>query len=358
MSNRILRIWLWILSGLSFLFIMFAFFAPYTFLQPNIIPDIDFSQGGELGKAIGGLMTPFIAIAAALLTFIAFLVQYQANLRIQTQFRIQQVSNNFFEMLRLHKENINEMEIVGYDYTEEKLPAKIILNPIVRNTSKRKVFVTMNNELEAAYFICKYFLENKPNSKATEEGLAQLAYEILYYGINSNAINRGSIDDILFKGLKEKFKEIRNKHAETYSKSNTYSFNGGRKVNMYFKYKPFSGHESRLGHYFRHLYSTVTYLVEKEQQNIISEEECREYLKLLRAQMSNDEQLMLYYNYRIGFGKNWDKLGSRGNTFLTDYKMLHNIPLHRVLITEKAENHFSTYINENGISLFEQLEIA
>lgn len=356
MSNRRLNIWLWILGGLSFAFLLFAFFAPYTFLQPNVIPDVDFSEGGELGKTIGGLMAPFIAIAAALLTFIAFLVQYQANLRIQTQFRIQQVSNNFFEMLRLHKENINEMNIVGYDYIEQKLQPKPIQNPLVRNTSGRKVFVTMNKELEAAFFICKYYLANRPSTKIDEDNLANLSYEIFFYGINSDAINQRTIDDTSFKGLKEKFKEIRNKHANTFSKSNVHSFGGGKKITLYFKYKPFSGHESRLGHYFRHLYSTVSYVVEKEQERIISAEECREFLKLLRAQMSNDEQLMLYYNYRIGFGENWDKLGNRGNRYLTDYRMLHNIPLHRVSITEKAEDHFSEYVKENGDSVFEQLE--
>jgi len=356
MSNKWLKIWLWILGSLSFGFIIFAFFAPYTFLHTNIIPNVDFSQGGELGKTISGLMAPFIAIAAAILTFIAFLVQYQANLKIQTQFRIQQVSNNFFEMLRLHKENINEMQIVGYDYTEKKMPSDTVQNPIVRNTSKRKVFVTMNSELEAAYFICKYFFENRSSTKITDEELAQLAYQILYYGIHSDAINQGGIDDISFKELKKKFKVIRNKHADTYSKSNTFSFNGGKKVNLYIKYKPFSGHENRLGHYYRHLYSTVDYVVEKETKSLISQEESREFLKLLRAQMSNDEQLMLYYNYRIGFGKNWDKLGNRGNKFLTKYRMLHNLPLHRVSIAEKAEIHFADDIVIYEKSLFEQID--
>lgn len=35
----------------------------------------------------------------------------------------------------------------------------------------------------------------------------------------------------------------------------------------------------------------------------------REYLKILRSQMSNDEQLMLYYNFIIGFGADWENEG-------------------------------------------------
>lgn len=39
----------------------------------------DFSQKGQIGDTIGGIMGPFVAIIAAWLTFIAFWVQFKAN---------------------------------------------------------------------------------------------------------------------------------------------------------------------------------------------------------------------------------------------------------------------------------------
>lgn len=42
---------------------------------------IDFSTTGQIGDTIGGIMGPFIAIAAAGLTFIAFWVQCKANIQ-------------------------------------------------------------------------------------------------------------------------------------------------------------------------------------------------------------------------------------------------------------------------------------
>lgn len=42
---------------------------------------MDFSDTGQIGDTIGGIMGPFIAIAAAGLTFIAFWVQYKANIQ-------------------------------------------------------------------------------------------------------------------------------------------------------------------------------------------------------------------------------------------------------------------------------------
>ncbi|WP_024769394.1 putative phage abortive infection protein [Aquimarina macrocephali] len=354
MKDNTLKIWIWVLGTLSFLLILFSFFAPWSLLQPNILPKTDFSQGGELGKTIGGLMAPFIAIGAAFLTFIAFLVQYQANQRIQKQFNIQQVSNHFFEMLRLHKENVNEMMIVGYDYKVEK--TKVITRdvPFERITEKRKVFVTMNTELISTYEICKFYLER---FDITNENLiAKIAYRIFYFGIKSEVTyDKNLIENDKYELLKKEIIKIREKHKETNSKHNQFQVNN-RKVDVYIKYKPFSGHENRLGHYYRHLYSTVRYIVSKEKDGVIDNDQTMAYLKLLRAQMSNDEQLALYYNYRIGFGANWDLLGSRGNKFLTDYKMLHNLPLERVEITEKAEDHFKEYIKKSGSSLFEWLD--
>ena len=40
---------------------------------------VDFTDTGEIGDTIGGIMGPFVAIIASFLTFLAFLMQYQAN---------------------------------------------------------------------------------------------------------------------------------------------------------------------------------------------------------------------------------------------------------------------------------------
>lgn len=55
---------------------------PYLFTKWSIV---DFTETGEIGDTIGGIMSPFISIIGALLTFAAFWVQYLAN---QKQFEI------------------------------------------------------------------------------------------------------------------------------------------------------------------------------------------------------------------------------------------------------------------------------
>ncbi len=64
-----------ILAGLL---IGFSFIAPILFVQESSL-NFDFTNTGEIGDTIGGIMSPFIALAAVFVTFLAFYIQYQAN---------------------------------------------------------------------------------------------------------------------------------------------------------------------------------------------------------------------------------------------------------------------------------------
>ena len=82
------------------------------------------------------------------------------------------------------------------------------------------------------------------------------------------------------------------------------------------------GHFNELNHYYRHLYQMVK-CVASFDENIVSYKEKRKYLRMLRAQLTNNEQLMLFYNWKSGYGRDWESLN--GNHFFTDYRMIHNI---------------------------------
>ena len=51
-------------------------FFPFWFTKSGLL---DFTNTGQIGDTIGGVMGPFVAIAASVLTFLAFWVQYKAN---------------------------------------------------------------------------------------------------------------------------------------------------------------------------------------------------------------------------------------------------------------------------------------
>lgn len=69
----------------------------------------DFSNTGEVGDTIGGIMGPFVAIAAAILTFLAFWVQFKANEQQRKDIARERFENNFFELLHFHQDITNEL---------------------------------------------------------------------------------------------------------------------------------------------------------------------------------------------------------------------------------------------------------
>ena len=92
----------------SITLLAFIFFAPFIFTRScSWTPD--FSDSGQIGDTFG-IMNPFIAIVAAILTFIAFWTQYQANKKMLEKDEKQEVEHQFYEMLRIHKENVNELK--------------------------------------------------------------------------------------------------------------------------------------------------------------------------------------------------------------------------------------------------------
>src|SRR5258706_15636693 len=67
-----------------------------------------------------------------------------------------------------------------------------------------------------------------------------------------------------------------------------------------FKFTPFEGHQSRLGHYYRHLYQTVCYVDSKDYDI-----DKYEYVKTIRAQLTTHEQALLFINSLSPHGRVW-----------------------------------------------------
>ena len=67
-------------------------------------------------------MGPFVAIAAAILTFLAFWVQFKANEQQRKDIALERFESNFFELLHFHQEITNELLL--------KCNVNMILNPV------------------------------------------------------------------------------------------------------------------------------------------------------------------------------------------------------------------------------------
>lgn len=343
---------IYLLLILSFILIVIAFIAPFIFTRPSINKEFDFTQTGQIGDTIGGLMNPFIALTGVIVTGLAFYIQYKANLQQRELFeleqkesknqlqeqinnqnqqnKIQQFESQFYEMLKLHRENITEMKINGYDFEETEKNLK----KFEKTKEGRKLFVVMKTEFE-----CILSLYSKDN-KLDELGF-QKCYKLFFSGLD--AYEKSFPNETI---LIEMFKKARRNHENPLKQNIT--TNKDRKefipnVELYFNYKPFSGHSQRLGHYFRHLYLTVKSVANS---TIITDYEDRmKYLRILRAQLSNHEQILLFYNWLSEYGNDWE---NEIHKFFTEYCMIHNL-WHDTLFDDKFINENVNYLRTKKV---------
>lgn len=100
------------------------------------------------------------------------------------------------------------------------------------------------------------------------------------------------------------------------------------KVNRQSKFlykKYYGGHQHRLGHYYRHLYQSYKTL---DRTNLISQDSKYDYSKLLRAQISTYEQILLFINSLSSLGMKWQFLADndKRNDFIEKYQIIKNVP--------------------------------
>ncbi len=326
-------IFLIILSGI---FLITSFLLPYLITNVSLIP-IDFSKTGPIGDTIGGIMNPFISIAGIFITFLAFYMQFRANklqrelfneqitnekqqfkdelIEQRNQFSRNLFENQFYEMIKLHKENVNDIfttqTIINDDKTKQ-----------INTIYGRKNFEFFLDEIGIAYFVAKKVFIGKKNTFCFGK-----AYSVVFHGIKSDELIAKNPEEENYCKFINKLNEIRKWH-----RTNHYKFlkkNGiksfANDINYDYKtkndllYELFNGYSNFLGHYYRQLFQTVKFVVKQES---LTYEEKRNYLRILRAQLTNYEQVMLFYNWLSGFGNQWE---NQDNKYFTDYRMIHNI---------------------------------
>jgi hypothetical protein len=191
---------------------------------------------GVIGDTIAGTLGTVIAFIAAILTFLAFYIQYKANEQQKIDLQLERFENKFFELLKLHKENLSEMAIDGYDVSVTlktsftKSTGDEVLErteeQVGRTITGRKIFVTVFNELKACYEICKDRLQFEEIDDM-ERYVIKMSYRLLFNGIGTNAVIGvdPSVKDDKQHVItcKLALKEARAKHVETNGKDNIIS---------------------------------------------------------------------------------------------------------------------------------------
>lgn len=362
---------IWIISILVALFL---FFLPALLSQPIIwgMKFFDLSNSGNIGSAIGGITGPFIAFFASIITFYAFWVQFQSNKAQTLQFKksddldkINRFETKFYELLRIHRENVNEIS--------KSYNGKIIIQG-------RNAFSSFYNEYKFCYYKLDRLSSHHKNILNNDE-ILNISFLVFYYGVGENT--RQLLYDVLPKekshiidSLISSLLLYRNdwrRWIEEQLKIDAISNRGENptiliplnnrlnaikvridNTDKYFeyslKYKPFGGHLSRLGHYYRHLYQMIKLIDEFDNKSIENKDlqiNKSDYSKLVRAQISSDEQLLLFYNSLSIIGEGWLR-----NNYIKKYNLLKNIPLPLANIGKSPIDVFGK-IDEKGEKRFQ-----
>lgn len=224
---------------------------------------------GLLGDYIGGFWGTFIGA----FTLIAVFLTWRATRHTEYRSKTYQV---FAEMLRTHEEIVSSMQVNGF--------------------KGRDALVLVLSEFYAIYKITK---------SVSDAGAAwdinsriDIAYTYTFFGphvVAASALKHYNQEQI--KNVHDRIHEIRRENKDP------------KKI--------YAGHQNRLSHYFRNLYSAYVFI----ESSRLRDNEKLSLAKILRSKLSNYEQALVALNVVSHLGQEWERAG-----ILFKYKPVKNIP--------------------------------
>lgn len=370
MNKTILRL-AWILIGLgTIISIYFAYSTHSDGFTFSGDAKIDFPITGQFGDFIGGVVGTVFAMAGTLLIYLSFKEQTIQNVK-------EGFESTFFELVKIHRDNVNELTYTKYDNGE------------LRTAKTRKVFRLIFSEFLECYREVKKFSNSKnsddyilPKYKIKLEeiiatnnlkvgiielALIDIAYNIIFFGVGEEGeiILRGKFKRKynheffyhLLRYIKLKPKMENKTRWDKWKTLLSYDYKKFKRVNKEFYHyrshhsiealsdeikelifeeefnKYYGGHQHRLGHYFRHLFQSFKF-VNYDQH--LTEKEKYFYAKTLRAQLSTYEQAILFINSISTIGMKWEYLPEKhlldeqdnikNCKLITKYNLIKNLP--------------------------------
>lgn len=258
----------------------------------------------DYGTIVCGVLSTFFG-------FLSILLVIQSLNEQEKQNELQNIESRFFELLKIQRENVQEFQQKG--------------------KTGRRVAVDMFDELDSLYVTIKrWYSRTNSGIKNDDEWKfrsAQIAYLILFYGFGKNSRNhlKSEIKKIVAND------EVYNELDREFLKKEITEYDLQKENNQTLprverKYLIHDGNQSRLGHYFRHLYQTAKF-IDNQPSRLLSYEDKYFYLKTLRAQLSNYEQAIFLYNSLTYLGANWEfNINEENRQLITKYNLIKNIP--------------------------------
>jgi hypothetical protein len=258
------------LFSVVFILWLFGWFLMDTFIDAKDIR-------GQFGDQFGSINALFSGFALAGIIYTIVLQKKELSLQreeleeTREEFKIQNVTlkkqrfeNTFFQLLKLHNDIVENMNIDVFDGKYEK-------RKFFEGALKQLKFKSANFE----YYKYSFLL------KLTEVEIN------LYLDDKTQDYN------FLIRLDDNERREIEKFSKELYTEFKSISIDK-KEENIQKDYLDFfTTYQDSLGHYFRNLYHIFKYVYFTD---LIVEEEKRVYSNIVRAQLSSDELVLLFYN--------------------------------------------------------------
>lgn len=316
--------WKYIAYGLLILGLLTLVFYGYQ-LWPHFqlsnneeAPDLNIT--GSIGDFVGGVIGTLFSLASILLVIETINNQNR-------QYNRDRFVHTFYEMLKIHNENVASMKISrsnGDDICSREVFTFLIdsyievykLVSICTNN-----IINRNNENVASIKQMQTYLSDSQKRKILE---MKIAYGYFFIGSETYHLQNPNVTE----------HNIENEVAEFIKREN----------------KGIRGHNVLMGHYYRNLFQIVTMIANTD---ILCEEEKYTYIKQLRAQLDDQEQMLLYYNSMSELGHEWLTQNKtikkvQDLCLIARFRMIKNYPfnLHQVGLSPREkfsmENDFLT----------------
>lgn len=242
---------------------------------------IDTKLASEFGDFFGGFIGTIFSIISVLLLIYTIYKQGFNSKKIE-------IETNFFRMIDYHNQNVNQLKIPNlFNSKKEQI------------SEGRRGFVEFKIQFHYLLQIIQR-INNSKNYNLKETEIADITYIIFYYGLEGSWINfiEKKLDDypeyksITFSISQELIRETEKNLKRT--------------------------NQTSLSTYFRNMFNAIKMV---DESKYLSPREKKNLIKIYRAQLSNPELYILFFNVLSRFGKKW-----KSNNYIEKYELFKNIP--------------------------------
>lgn len=266
---------------------------------PMMCNNCSLSDMSSAGNAINGFSSIVIGAAGVAASFMAFFIQYKANIQLKKENQKIVFRQNFSEIFHRHQQLLDSMQL--------KYKKKVKDGYEFNNYVGHEVFSKILSNLNGLYgwFKCVYGeygdYGNSGNPRLDAKQVFRKAFQFVW---NSSRYESTDIFRILWHLV---WNESWDESIIKYPKNEDYCFE--MKVRCLLKdcdrnlagFR--TGFENILLPYYKRLFNILDFVQRSE---ILDDKEKQDYFNLVRSEMVNDEQTLLYYYWLSGKGNEFE----------------------------------------------------